>query len=170
MRNYVPVGIYNNEIFIAEITDGKMNSSFHVLRPVTKNQLDTLRDKYDREDEYLENWKQAVAADLTTQGFNEWFEDVWDEEFDEDDEEDFPGKDSGCLDYLGETDRQAADDYMNAELEDEGEEIGTWEDSGWYAPVNSFRNDSAPWHGWDFVFDNKEAKHWAKVYEKSIEK
>lgn len=57
MVKNVPVGIYNNEIFIARIEDGVMASSFDVIRPVSVESLEYLRDRYKREDEYKDFWK-----------------------------------------------------------------------------------------------------------------
>jgi hypothetical protein len=163
MVNNIPVGIYDGEIFIARIEDGKI-AGFNVLRPVSKEQLSSLRDKWERIDDYRYYWKEAVAADETEQGFDDWFEDAWEEEFDESDPEDFPGKDTYYLDFLWEEDREAADAFMK----EQGEDVGTWEDSGWYSPVKSWSKDKKVWHGWDLVFDREECRHWAEVYDKEV--
>ena len=162
MVQNIPVGIYKNEIFIASIEDGVFNGSFDVLRPVSTEQLVYLRDKYEREDEYKDLWKEAVRAGNTELGLDDWIDDVWEEEYDEDDEEDFPGKDSSFLDYLSEEDRKAADEY----LETLGIEVGTWEASGCYSPVSFSK--SKLFNGWDFVFDSDEARKWAKRYEEKL--
>ena len=162
VRN-VPVGIYNGEIFIVLVKDGKMTDSFDVIRPVTKEQLSYLRDKWERADDYKYFWKEAVASDATEQSFEDWFDAVWDEEFDETDEEDFAGKDDSFIYYLDEDERKAADAYM----ESQGVEIGTWESSGCYAPVSACTKDKT-FKGWEFVFDNDEARKCAKEYEKRV--
>jgi hypothetical protein len=163
MVQNIPVGIYNNEIFIACIEDGVLNG-FDVIRLVSTAQLDDLRDRYEREDEYKDLWKEMVKNDKTELGFSDWLDDVWYEEFDEDDEEDFPGKDSSFLDYLSEEDREAADKF----LETQDIEVGTWEASGCYAPVNNFRKENNVFTGWQFVFDNDEARKWAERYADSV--
>lgn len=163
MVQNIPLGIYNNEIFIARIEDGVL-ANFDVLRPVSTEQLDYLRDKYERTDEYKYLWKEAVRCDRTELGLEEWLDSIWEDEYDEDDDEDFPGKDSSFLDYLSEEDREAADKF----LETQGTEVGTWEASGCYAPVNSFREDNNVFTGWQLVFDNDEARKWAKKYADSV--
>ena len=161
MVQNIPLGIYNNEIFIARIEDGVL-ANFDVLRPVSTEQLDYLRDKYERTDEYKYLWKEAVRCDRTELGLEEWLDDIWEDEYDEDDEEDFPGKDSSFLDYLSEEDREAADKF----LETQGTEVGTWEASGCFAPANKFRDEV--FTGWQLVFDNDEARKWAKKYADSV--
>ncbi len=160
MVKNVPVGIYNNEIFIARIEDGVMASSFDVIRPVSVESLEYLRDRYKREDEYKDFWKQAVAADRTEESFSDWFDSVWDEEYDESDEEDFPGKDNSDVDLISEEERAEADNFLKTK----GIEVGTWESSGWYSPGNFHTGNE--FHGWEYVFDNPEARKWAEKYEK----
>ena len=55
----IPVGIYENEVFIAKVKDGKMARAYngdlyfcYVLRPVSTDMLETLRDPDSRRDEY----------------------------------------------------------------------------------------------------------------------
>jgi len=158
-----PVGIYDGEIFIARIEDGKI-AGFDVLRPVTTEQLESMRDKWERADEYKDFWKDAVAHDMTEDSFEDWFDSVWDEEFDENDEEDFPGKDDSYLDYLDEEQREAADSYM----EENGTEVGTWETSGWYEPKNTHSEKGKNFKKFDFVFPDEDAQKWAKKYVKSL--
>lgn len=162
MVQNIPVGIYNKEIYIARIEDGVMATSFDVIRPVSVETLEYLRDRYKREDEYKDLWKQAVAADNTEEGFSDWLDSVWDEEYDEDDEEDYPGKDSSDVDLISEKERTEADDFLKTK----GIEVGTWESSGWYAPVSFSK--SKVFNGWDYVFDNPEARKWAKRYADSV--
>lgn len=159
---YVPVGIFNNEIFIAKIEDGEFKQFSGVLRPVSVEQLENLRDSDYRRDEYRDFWKQAVAADATEDSFEDWLDEVWTEEFDEDDEEDFPGKDSSDLEYLSEEDRQKADWFLGTR----GIEVGTWECAGLYSPA-SFNTG---FKKFDYVFMNPEAERLAKEYENSIKK
>lgn len=160
MVKNVPVGIYNNEIFIARIEDGVMASSFDLIRPVSVESLEYLRDRYEREDEYKDFWKQAVAADRTEESFSDWFDSVWDEEYDESDEEDFPGKDNSVVDLISEEERAEADNFLKTK----GIEVGTWESSGRYSPGNFHTGNE--FHGWDYVFDNPEARKWAEKYKK----
>lgn len=165
-EQYIPVGIHNQEIFIINLEDGKPHCGidgkpcFDVIRPVDVETLEYLRDMDQREDEYKELWKEAVAADATEQGFTDWLEDLWAEEFDEEDEEDFPGKDNSFCRYLDEDLREAADKFL---LEECGVEVGTWEAAGTYSP-GSFGSEK--FTGWDYVFDTPLAKKYAKEYEK----
>ena len=165
---HIPVGIYDNEVFIARVEEGNAlhrkidNSiSFDVIRPVSAEQLSYLRDMDERRDEYKELWKDAVRADATEESLDDWLEQVWDEEFDEDDEESFPGKDDSDTQYLTDELREQADAFL---LENEGIEVGTWEASGSYEPAAGWRHEE--YHGWDFVFDTDEARRIAALYDK----
>jgi len=168
MIEHIPVGIYNDEVYIAEIEPNKPHIDkygymhFGVIRPVSKDMLENLRDPECRRGEYKDLWKEEVEADATEQGFDEWLEDVWAEEFDEDDEEDFPDKDSSDCQYLDEDYRPAADAF----LAERDIEVGTWESSGAYSP-HAFNR---PFTGWDFIFDTPESKQLAKEYEESLKK
>ena len=161
-EEHIAVGISNKEIYIASVVDGKFERFDGVIRPVSTEQLEYLRDSCERMDDYKDLWKQAVQADRTEVGFENWFESVWNEEYDEDDEEDFPGKDSSDTQYLSDEDREAADGYL---AESEGFEVGTWECSGSYSP-RSFNKD---FRHFDLVFDNPLARRIAKEYEEGSE-
>lgn len=158
-EKHIPVGISNQEIFIAQIKDGKFDYFSGVLRPVSTEQLEYMRDMDERRDEYKEFWKEAVRADMTEDSLDDWMEQVWSEDFDEDDPEDYPGKDDSDMQYLSEEDRRAADEYLE---ENEDFEVGTWECGGCYSPA-SFGKD---FKHFDFVFDSPEARKIAKEYEK----
>jgi hypothetical protein len=165
-EQHIPVGIYNKEIFIVRLVDGKLYRGidnkpvFDVIRPVEDSTLDYLRNQSEREDEYKDFWKQAVAADATEESFQDWYDSLWEEEFDEDDPEDFHGKDDSDCQYLDEEKRLAADNFLYSEY---GMRVGTWESSGGYPPA--FRNE--PFEGWDYVFNDPLSEKFAKEYEDS---
>lgn len=167
-EQHIPVGIFHGEIFIVTIEDGKLHVGidgkpcFDVLRPVSEDALEKYRDMSYREDEYLDAWKEAVAHGRTLEGFDDWFEDLWEEEFDESDPEDFPGKDDSFTDYLTEDFRLVADGIIKARM---GIDVGTWEASGCYPP------DTNAIHGnifrdWDYVFEAPLSKKYAKEFAK----
>ena len=159
-EQHIPVGIYNTEIFIARVIDGKPyrtfdnRMTFDVIRPVSVGDLEHLRDPDYRMEDYEDLWREAVRAGRTVLGLEDWFNDIWGEEFDETDPEDFLGKDDSDTQYLGEEDRRAAEKF----LENEYGLVGTWESAGWYSPNGKF----------DFVFDNPLAKEIAKEFEDSL--
>lgn len=175
----IPVGIYNNEVFIAKVEDGKFakdyfgNPHFNgVIRPVSSDMLETLRNPDERRDEYKDFWKQAVQAGATEESFDEWLEEVWDEEMDEDDPESFPGKDESDCEYLTEDFRKEADDFL---LENEGFEVGTWESAGSYSPNHErYNSETGEWSSdfkkFDYVFNNPLSKALAKEYIASLKK
>lgn len=169
-EQHIPVGIYDKEIFIARLIDGVPYRGydnrlvFDVIRPVEDSSLDYLRSQDERVDEYRDFWKEAVAADATEKGFQDWYDSLWDEEFDEDDPEDFPGKDSSDCQYLDEEKRLAADNFLYNEY---GMRVGTWESSGGYAP-ESFGGGT--FDGWDYVFNDPLSEKLAKEYEDSFKK
>ena len=166
-EQYIPVGIYDKEIFIMRLEDGKPHCGvdnkpcFGVIRPVEDSNLDYLRNQCEREDEYKNFWKEAVAADATEESFQDWYDSVWEEEFDEDDPEDFPGKDSSDCQYLDEEKRLAADNFLYNEY---GMRVGTWESAGSYSP-SGFRKE--PFTGWDYVFNDPLSEKLAKDYEEA---
>ena len=128
-ERHIPVGIYDKEIYFVRLDeDGKLhrgidgNPVFDVIRPVTEKDLELLRDPDERRDEYKDFWKQAVAADTTEESFDDWLDRVWEEDFDENDPEDFPGKDSSDCQYLDEEKRLAADGFLYNEY---GMRVGT---------------------------------------------
>ena len=161
-EKHIPVGISDNEIFIAKVVDGEFKYFDGVLRPVTVKQLEYMRDQYERRDEYKEFWKEAVQADATEDSFDDWLDQVWSEEYDEDDPEDFPTKDDSDMQYLSEEDRLKADWFLGTQ----GIEVGTWECSGCYSPA-SFNKE---FKHFDYVFMNPEAERIAKEYEESTDK
>lgn len=171
-KQFIPVGIFEKEIFIAEVVDGKMkrNSLTNkpdfsgVLRPVSVEDLDDRRDCDSMRDNYKEEWKTAVAADATEDSFEDWLEQVWAESFDEDDPEDFPDKDSSDCEYLTDEMREEADNFL---MESEDYEAGTWESSGFFNP-GSF--SGRKFKKFDYVFNNPLSKKLAKEYVDSLKK
>lgn len=175
----IPVGIYENEVFIAKVKDGKMARAYNgdlyfcdVLRPVSTDMLETLRDPDSRRDEYKDLWKEAVHAGTTEAGLDDWLEEVWEEEMDEGDPESYPGKDdSGCK-YLTEDFRKEADDFL---LKHEDIEVGTWESSGSYNPTFARYDHEtgelvSKFKKFDYVFKNPLSKALAKEYVDSLKK
>ena len=175
----IPVGIYNNEVFIAKVEDGKFAKDYYgdphfsgVIRPVSSDMLETLRNPDERRDEYKDFWKQAVQAGATEESFDEWLEEVWDEEMDEDDPESFPGKDESDCEYLTEDFRKEADNFL---LEHEDFEVGTWESAGSYSPNHErYNSETGEWSSdfkkFDYVFNNPLSKALAKEYIASLKK
>lgn len=178
-EQHIPVGIYKNEIFIAKVEDGKMARDYYgdphfsgVIRPVSSNMLEALRSPDERREEYKDFWKQAVQAGATEDGFEEWLEEVWEEEMDEDDPESFPGKDDSDCEYLTGDFRKEADDFL---LEHEDFEVGTWESAGSYSPTHETYNSgtgkwSSDFKKFDYVFRNPLSKALAKEYIASLKK
>lgn len=157
ITQHIVTGMFNNEIFIARIEGGK-RVGFDVIRPVSEKNLEERRDIDEMADSYKWMWKEAVAADRTEQGFDEWLQDIWDEEFDEDDPEDFPGKESSDCQYLTDEIRAKADEIVEAAT---GEPVGTWESSGWYDPGHcGYKNDK--FTGWQYIFDKETALAFVK--------
>ena len=170
-ERHIPVGIYDKEIYFVRLDeDGKLhrgidgNPVFDVIRPVTEKDLELLRDPDERRDEYKDFWKQAVAADTTEESFDDWLDRVWEEDFDENDPEDFPGKDSSDCQYLTEDFRLAADAVLQGKY---GITVGTWESAGGYPPTRSGRND---FKKWDYVFEAPLSRKYAKYYVDSLKK
>ena len=175
----IPVGIYEKEIFIAKVKDGKMARDYcgdlyfcDVLRPVSTDMLETLRDPDVRRDEYKDLWKEAVYAGRTEDGLDDWLEEVWEEEMDEDDPESYPGKDDSGCEYLTEDFRKEADDFL---LKHEDIEVGTWESSGSYSPTFArYDHETGEWVSkfkkFDYVFKNPLSKALAKEYVDSLKK
>jgi hypothetical protein len=178
-EQHIPVGIYKNEIFIAEVKDGKFTKNYYgdprfsgVLRPVSSDMLETLRNPDERRGEYKDLWKQAVQAGSTEDSFEDWLEEVWSEEMDEDDPESFPGKDDSDCEYLTEDFRKEADDFL---LEHENIEVGTWESAGSYSPdTKRYDSETGRWASnfkkFDYVFSNPLSKALAKEYVASLKK
>lgn len=159
MTKHVPIGIYNEEIFIAQIEDGNIDG-FDVLRVVEKDRLETFRDP-DSEDTrsyYKDFWKAAVASNSTEASLSEFVEEIFnDGDYDESDEEDFPGKDEYGLQFLTEEQRKQADEFIEDTTD---KEVGTWEDCGWYSPKGNF----------DLFFEDEEAQEWLPKVREYLER
>ncbi len=160
MEHYKTVGIYDKEIFIAELDDkGNFVRFIGVLRPVTEKMLDDLRDACTYKEYCRDLWVCAVRAGRTELGLEEYAQELIDEACCEDDEETFPGKDDGYVQYLTEEEREKADKFL---LEHEKIEVGTWECGGMYSP-DSFSED---FKKFDYVFDKKLAKQYYETLKK----
>ena len=127
------VGIYDKEIFLVKIENGKPVNNFDVLRLVTKDQLESLRDPDDEDTRYnyKDLWKMAVAAGHYEGSLDDYIEEAFDEYDLDDDKEMWPGKDESGLENLTAEEREAADKFIEERY---GIEVGTWECSGSYAP------------------------------------
>ncbi len=126
------------EIYAAQMdVDGNLlNESCDVIRPVSKKTL-----KYLREDEESveDLWKCAVASGNTRLGLSEYFQSTLDEMYD-DDGEGFPSKDDSFVDdIIGAGEGQVTRERADADAERcTGDEVGTWEASGWFPPTKRF--------------------------------
>ena len=160
---HIPVGIYGNEVFIAEIEpSGEVHRGingkplFEVIRPVTLESLEEHRGMDSMRDVMRHAWKEVVDSDNTELGFDDWLKNVWSEMYDEDDEEDYPFKDDSYTEYLTGQDRLTAESF----IESNGyPQIGTWECSGLYQLSDDF----------DYVFMSPEAEKIAREIEKRTE-
>ena len=154
------VGIYDKEIFLVKIENGKPVNNFDVLRLVTKDQLESLRDPDDEDTRYnyKDLWKMAVAAGHYEGSLDDYIEEAFDEYDLDDDKEMWPGKDESGPENLTAEEREAADKFIEERY---GIEVGTWECSGSYAPTHeTYHNGEwySDFRGFDFVFDGKLAK------------
>ena len=166
MNKHKAIGIYEREIFIAELDEkGNFKHFSDVLRPVTASMLSDLRDA-DTYKNYCEDlWKCAVNAGSTELGLLDFAQELIDEADIDNDEEAFPLKDESGLEYLTEEERKAADDFL---LEHENVEVGTWECSGSYSPTTSvpIGNDEngviwgTRFKKFDYEFDKNLAKQY----------
>lgn len=163
-ERYVPVGIFDKEIYLARLEDGKLTGSFDVLRYVTQERLEKYRDPDNIRDYLKEDWKAAVQKDMTEDSLDDFVDEAMQEYDLDDNEEMYPGKDESGMENLGYNERDEADDFIQKKY---GEEVGTWEFAGWYAPVNSFTKRT--FRRFDYVFKNKEAKRLAEEYLDSLE-
>ena len=169
-NKHIPVGIFDDEIFIAELTNEGKIRGFDVLRPVTSSELESYRDPDNdgTRDYYKELWQGAVASGSYEGSLDDYIEEDFADYDLDDDEEMWPGKDEGGLQYLTEEAREAADKYMD---EERGITIGTWECSGWFPPTSAkYSSEDGEFKSrfkkWDFIFDNDEARRLAKEWKK----
>lgn len=156
----IPVGIFNKEIFIARIKDGKI-LNFDVLRYVTESQLDDYRNFDDIREHCRELWIEAVKAGQTEESLDDFTDSII-SDTDMDDEENYPFKDSSDTDKVSDEQYEQANAFIKEEYDDT---VGTWESAGCYHPAGFF---SPAFHTWDFVFEDEEAQKYAKLYEKSV--
>lgn len=109
-----------------------------VIRPVSQETMDYYRND---EESMLEDWQAQVQADQTRLGLKEFFEEAMSENGDP---EWWPGKDESFVDDLiasngvGEPDKVLFQDCLQDAEERLGEELGTWEASGWWTPNERF--------------------------------
>lgn len=159
------VGIYNKEIFIASIEDGKI-VGFDVLRPVTQEMLDDLRDAGTYKDYCKDLWICAVQQGTTELGLEDFAQELIDEADVDNDEESFPCKDESGLEYLTVNERNDADEFL---LDEYDIEVGTWECSGWFPPNQDVYHEDG-WYSdfkkFDYVFDLQLATQYYKSLKK----
>ena len=153
------VGIYDKEIFIAKFDENGIIYNFDVLRPVTAEMLEELRDASTYKNYCDDLWRCAVRAGNTELGLEDFAQELIDEADVDNDPEAFPCKDESGLEYLTENERKDADDFL---LESEDMEVGTWECSGLYPPTHS----NSDFKKFDYVFDLKLATQYYKSLKK----
>ena len=160
------VGIYNKEIFIANFEEDGSIRGFDVLRPVTKEMLDDLRDAGTYKDYCKDLWKCAVQQDTTELGLEDFAQELIDEADVDNDEESFPCKDESGLEYLTENERKQADKFL---LDEYDIEVGTWECSGSFPPTHDVYHEDG-WYSdfkkFDYVFDLQLATQYYKSLKK----
>ena len=176
-RQIIPVGIFLNEIYLINLEGGKPVTGidkepiFDVLRPVSASDLENLRDEDEIKEYVRDLWMEAVRSGHYEGSLDDYTQEVIDESNMDDDEEDFPFKDSSYCEYLTDDLRKEADTYLD---EHKDIEVGTWEASGTYPPTMKRARGTADgnhewvnmFHGWDYIFNTPEAQKWAKEYEK----
>ena len=160
------VGIYNQEIFIANFNEDGSIMGFDVLRPVTKDMLEELR-YVDSYKPYCEDlWIEAVRNGNYEGSLEEYAQELIDEADVDNDEESFPGKDESGLEYLTLNERNDADEFL---LDEYDIEVGTWESSGWYDPTHKVYHEDG-WYSdfkkFDLVFDLQLATQYYKSLKK----
>ena len=160
------VGIYDREIFIANFNEDGTIKGFDVLRPVTKDMLEELRDVDSYKPYCKDLWIEAVRHGNYEGSLEEYAQECIDEADVDNDGESFPGKDESGLEYLTENERKQADDFL---LDTEDIEVGTWESSGWYAPTHDTYHEDG-WYSdfkkFDYVFDLQLATQYYKSLKK----
>jgi len=157
------VGIYDREIFIAELDkEGNFIRFCDVLRPVSAEMLEELRDASSYKEYCRDLWQCAVQAGTTELGLEDFAQELIDEADCDNDEEAFPYKDESGLEYLTEEERKTADKFL---LEHDNIEVGTWECGGIYNP-DSFERNGKKFRKFDYVFDRKLARQYYKSLKK----
>ena len=166
MEKHIVTGIYNKEIYIAVIEDGKVRR-WDVLRPVSADDLEARREPDNIREHCKELWQQAVASGQYEDSLDTYVDELIDECDMDNDEEMYPCKDDSDCEYLTGDLREEADAFM---LEHEDFEIGTWESSGCYAPTTTWRRDDPEFKNWDYVFSTPAAKEQAEAFVQSLKK
>ena len=144
-----PIGIYNQELYVAE-NDFNGTQNMCVVRYITKDDLEYRR-SYTGTREFVEDiWREDVYNNGVTCSLDEYVEIVMNNEIIDD--EYFVGKDDSWCNVFDYHDnlRTLVDKFI---LDEYGEEVGTWEASGCYTPKAKF----------DFVIDEKLAEEYYKA-------
>ena len=99
------------------------NGTWREFSPITDNRLHEMRcDEYNH-DYYMDLWKDAIAANETTDSFEDYLSQVKEDLFDENDPTDFPNKT-----YNGEFDSLEMDNEIKETWKDKfGERVLTWD-------------------------------------------
>ena len=166
VRQPKAVGIYNKEIFIAKFNEDGTIMGFDVLRHVTKDMLEELRDVDSYKPYCKDLWIEAVRSGNYEGSLEEYAQELIDESDADNDEESFPGKDESGLEYLTLNERNDADEFL---LNEYNIEVGTWESSGWYDPTHEVYHKDG-WYSdfkkFDLVFDLQLATQYYKSLKK----
>lgn len=161
------VGIYNKEIFIANFNEDGTIKAFYVLRPVTKEMLEELRDVDSYKPYCKDLWIMAVRSGNYEGSLEEYAQERIDEADVDNDEESFPDKDESGLEYLTFNERNDADEFL---LNEYDIEVGTWESSGLYSPTHEVYHEDG-WYSdfkkFDLVFDLQLAMQYYKSLKKN---
>lgn len=147
MTTKIPVGIYDNELFMAETewNEEKQKYDVHrgidnipvlsVIRPVMISQLENFHDPNYMAGYIKDLWRQAVAHGSCECSLTDFVQQCMNEE--DDGDERFVGKDESDCDIFecDEELRLLCDKFVEYH---ENEEVGTWESAGAYSPDGHF--------------------------------
>ena len=157
-KEYTPVGVFDEEIFIYSGDDYKGKMCFDVIRPVSKGMLEEFRSVEHWMEEERDLWVEAVKAGDTNESLQDWMDDFVKEELAEGggDKEYFPLKDDSFTEYLDYNTRTIVDKYIK---ETQGYEVGTWETSGCFSPY-IYVNGKSIKQKFDLVLDEELANRY----------
>lgn len=144
-----PIGIYKGELYLVE-DDFNGTHNMYVLRYITIDDL-AYNQSFTGSREFLEDiWRENVYNNGVTCSLDEYVEMVMNDEIIDD--EDFVGKDDSWCDVFDYHDnlRTLVDKFI---LDEYGDEVGTWEASGFYTPKTKF----------DFVINDELAELYYKA-------
>lgn len=147
MARLIPVGIYNNELFIAEEEWNEKAQNFEphrgidnmiilsVIRPVMVPQLENYHDPDYMADYLKDIWIETVRHGNYTESLETFVKQCMNEE--DDGDERYVGKDESDCDVFDydEALRDLCDKFIQYREE---EEVGTWESAGSYLPDGHF--------------------------------